>query len=232
MAQKFLSKALTLFTAISHDVLDSAIDANAVPVVRQYIRDLEELEMDMVDEAAEANAAAAQSEQEIRSLTTAQAGHLAAAEQFVNDKLTENDDDAQAHALEAVRIGDLIESQKEGAATLRQVADKYSEVQKGIAGKKAALTVKLRQLTITASNVKANERAIDKLDELQGVLDATTGNGVDNVGSRLDAQAAASRAKLDARLNRVSSATPLDPNAGRAAALLASLRKGAQPAAK
>lgn len=182
------SRIRTVTLAYSNNLLDKAVDMNSIPVVKQYVRDLE----DAIDKTGHESAVAAANITVLQSNITMQQKTMDLAAQRARAYLEKNDD-VNAR-LVAARIHDsqiLSDSLKEqiGQATIN--AQKMDKALEQMTTRHSEVMTQLRTLESEDRQAKNLESATQSLKAASSVLsDNGVNDSVDGVGQRIHQRSA------------------------------------------
>ena len=179
-------KARVLSLAWLHQVADAAVDMNSIPVVQQYIRDLEQAMADLREAQAQnaggiagLNRQIAQLHQQEATLNT-QADSLLQRLQEVENNLTP------------------LENQLEKAQAIQA---QYEQVMDSLEAKHASMVRQLRTLQSLTTSASAEERAAQAIHAAGNALGDNS--SIDNITQRIQSRSDVAHARLQQAMGSV-----------------------------
>lgn len=199
-------KARVLSLAWLHQVADAAIDAHSIPVVQQYIRDLEKAMSDLREAQATNNGAIAGLNRRISQLHQQQATLNTQADALL--QLSPPREDLAAtveQRLQGVE-GDLTPLNNE-LEKVRAVQGQYEQAMDSLEAKHSTMIRQLQSLQSIDASANAETRAAQALHSVNNALGST--NSIDNISGRIQNRADVAHARLQQELG--SATPPEDP---------------------
>lgn len=227
MAESILGKLRIGLLAMAHGLIDQVLDLNSVEVVRQYVRDLETGIAKLQETLAEMKGSQRTAQRELDRLT----GNIDELDTNIDIILTDGnpDNDRLAVDMEA-RLNDM----KSSLADRRQVFNDNDTAQTAIErtltaveARRNAMVARIDELERTAEATRAKEAAAAAVEAANNIGVAAGGEpSVDDVAARIERQADAAQARLDAALNTSTEVSaPVDERRALAEAAIEARRK-------
>ncbi len=199
-------KARVLSLAWLHQVADAAIDAHSIPVVQQYIRDLEKAMSDLREAQATNTGAIAGLNRRISQLHQQQATLNTQADALLQLNPPREDLAATVEQRLQVVEGDLIPLNNE-LEKVRAIQGQYEQAMDSLEAKHSTMIRQLQSLQSIDASANAETRAAQALHSVNNALGST--NSIDNISGRIQNRADVAHARLQQELNAAT--PPADP---------------------
>jgi phage shock protein A len=209
------AKGRVIALATVHSLLDQSIDVMSIPVMRQYIRDLEEARENMEGQLVE------QRETYRRAGDKADANARQITELTGQARLLK----AQGKMDSALALAGQLNALEEKAKTFDLAGPKTAivnleKVVASLKAKEAKMKADLERLERLDATAKNSERAAAAIKSVASVME--TGS-VDNLAEKIENRAAKASGKLEAAMGSLNSDVDADVEKAKAEARLASL---------
>ncbi len=199
-------KARVLSLAWLHQVADAAIDAHSIPVVQQYIRDLEKAMSDLREAQATNGGALAGLNRRISQLHQQQSTLNTQADALL--QLSPPREDLAATVEQRLQVveGDLTPLNNE-LEKVRAIQGQYEQAMDALEAKHSTMLRQLQSLQSLDASANAEDRAAQALNSVNNALGST--NSIDNISGRIQGRADVAHARLQQQLNAAT--PPEDP---------------------
>ncbi len=199
-------KARVLSLAWLHQITDAAIDAHSIPVVQQYIRDLEKAMSDLREAQATNNGAIAGLNRRISQLQQQRATLNTQADALLQLNPPREDLAATVEQRLQVVEGDLTPLNNE-LEKVRAIQGQYEQAMNALEAKHSTMIRQLQSLQSLDASANAEDRAAQALHSVNSALGST--NSIDNIAGRIQGRSDVAHARLQQELNAAT--PPEDP---------------------
>ena len=199
-------KARVLSLAWLHQVADAAIDAHSIPVVQQYIRDLEKAMSDLREAQATNSGALAGLNRRISQLHQQESTLNTQADALLQLNPPREDLAATVEQRLQVVEGDLTPLNNE-LEKVRAIQGQYEQAMDALEAKHSTMLRQLQSLQSLDASANAEDRAAQALNSVNNALGST--NSIDNISGRIQNRADVAHARLQQQLNAAT--PPEDP---------------------
>lgn len=193
-------KARVLSFAWLHQIADAAIDANSIPVVQQYIRDLEKAMSDLREAQAANNGAIAGLNRQISQLHQQEATLNTQADALLQLNPPREDLAATVEQrLQAVE-GNLkpLNDQLEQAQVIQA---QYEQAMDALDAKHTTMVQQLQTLKSMDASASAEERAANAMRAVNNALGGTA--SIDDISGRIQSRSDVAHARLQQELGAI-----------------------------
>ncbi len=199
-------KARVLSLAWLHQITNAAIDANSIPVVQQYIRDLEKAIADLREAQAANNGAIAGLNRQISQFHQQEATLNTQADALLQLKPPREDLAATVEQrLQAVESNlPPLNNQLEQAQTIHA---QYEQAMDALDAKHTTMMRQLQTLQSLDASASAEERAAHAMHAVNNALGGTS--SIDDITGRIQSRADVAQSRLQQELGAM--APPTDP---------------------
>lgn len=197
-------------TVLGHinELLDKAIDLNSIPVVKQYIRDLEDALAKLKHEAALAAANVTTLKGQKTDLEKAVAQDKLRAKAFLDQK---NETAARQVASRIADNQSEITALDEQIATATTASQQMDAAVERLNSKHDQMLRQLRTLQTQDRSAHAMEQATGAMKAAAAVTSSVDGVGVDNLAQRIKARSDAATEEFNRTVGEVAPAEAEDP---------------------
>ncbi len=199
-------KARVLSFAWLHQIADAAIDANSIPVVQQYIRDLEKAMSDLREAQATNNGAIAGLNRRISQLHQQQATLNTQADALLQLNPPREDLATTVEQRLQVVENDLTPLNNELEKT-QTIQAQYEQAMDALEAKHSTMMRQLQTLQSLDASASAEDRAAHAMHAVNNALGGTS--SIDNISGRIQSRADVAHARLQQELGAAT--PPVDP---------------------
>jgi len=193
-------KARVLSLAWLHQIADAAIDMHSIPVVQQYIRDLEQAIVDLREAQAENAGAIAGLNRQISQLHQQEATLNTQADALLELKPPRED-------LAAI-VEQRLQEVENNLTPLNNQLEKnqgiqaqYEQVMSALEAKHATMMRQLQTLQSLDTSASAEERAAQAIHAVSGALGGTS--SIDDITARIQSRADVAHARLQQEMGAI-----------------------------
>lgn len=193
-------KARVLSLAWLHQIADAAIDMHSIPVVQQYIRDLEQAIVDLREAQAENAGAIAGLNRQISQLHQQEATLNTQADALLELKPPRED----LAAIVEQRLQEVESSLTPLNNQLEKnqaIQAQYEQVMSALEAKHATMMRQLQTLQSLDTSASAEERAAQAIHAVSGALGGTS--SIDDITARIQSRSDVAHARLQQEMGTV-----------------------------
>ncbi|GAC1466941.1 MAG: hypothetical protein PVS3B3_10600 [Ktedonobacteraceae bacterium] len=199
-------KARVLSLAWLHQITDAAIDTHSIPVVQQYIRDMEKAMSDLREAQAANSGAIAGLNRRISQLRQQEATLNTQADALLQLNPPREDLAAMVEQRLQMVEGDLTPLNNE-LEKVRAIHGQYEQAMDALEAKHTTMIRQLQSLQSLDASANAEERAAHAIRSVNNALGGT--GSIDDISGRIQNRADIAHARLQQELNAVT--PPEDP---------------------
>ncbi len=206
--QSLFRKTRVLVLGNLHMLLDKAIDINSIPVLEQYVRDLETAQNGVMVQAASAKGNVTTIERNIANLRSQVDENQKNIDLLLGDNDPDNDSHAVTIEMQSQGLQSQIKTLEDSLENAKKLASNMDDAVGKIKGKHTEMMSRLNELRQLNQSANATEQAATALDQaasLSGGIDASS--SIDNVEARLRARNDVANARLEEAFGGVSGNT-------------------------
>jgi phage shock protein A len=200
-----------------HSLLDKVIDLNSIPMIEQYVRDLEDARKDLQGTLAEKKFDLTTAQNDLKTHQATSAGMERDIQLLASQ---EKNDAAKRLAVALVGINRAIEQDKAAIATVQGTVARFEDAVARVVAQEQKMKTQLGTLRTTVALSRSQQRATAAVEAAGTAIQA--GGSIDNLAERIGHEAARSQAAFENALGAME--TPADASTdAEADALLARL---------
>lgn len=206
-----LAKIEVGLLAKAHQLIDEVLDFNSVPVIKQYIRRLENAIEEMAEQVANSNGNLTTIGREKEKIS----GRVDELNHNIDAILTDGNasNDHLAEKWEA-DLGDLdvaLKTKGEALSIAEQTAKALEQTMQSMISRKQAMIAQINQLEAMEQTAAAKEQAAESMEAARSIAATIEGGAsVDNIAANIQRRSDVADARLNLALNDVSASTGID----------------------
>jgi phage shock protein A len=200
-------KARALVLGQTSAILDRVIDLDSVPVVEQYVRDLEEAIKTVTRSAAEAMGQVDGQNRKIAALNEHIDQKKADAKLLFTDDDTDNDKDGETILEHVANCKDELQGFTDELQELEATAEGLAKTKERMKAKHGEMMRRLVNLRRMDRTTKAKERAADAIQAAGSAMSGADSTSVDNLVERMQSRSDAANAVLNDAMGSMTDST-------------------------